>query len=55
MLQVAENPTIGRMTQTENVYTVLVRNHILIYEIYPQQIVVISVWEAHQNPENFNY
>lgn len=53
--QIAQNPFLGRLTEKENVRTVLVRDCLIIYEIYPVKIVIVGIWEGHQNPQNFNY
>lgn len=55
MQQVAERPLIGRITNMEHVRTVVVRDCLLVYKILEDTILVLSVWEGHQNPENFKF
>ena len=50
-LQIAKNPFVGRKTSKENIRTVIVRDCLLIYEVFNNHILISAVWEAHQNPE----
>lgn len=52
---ISQYPYTGRLTTTENVRTVIVRDCLIIYEITAEEIIVVGIWEGHQNPENFNY
>ncbi|MCD9856038.1 type II toxin-antitoxin system RelE/ParE family toxin [Epilithonimonas sp. JDS] len=54
MKQISINPFLGRRTSVENVRTVIVRNCLLIYEIFDDVILVSGVWEAHQNPDSLS-
>lgn len=53
--KVSRSPFIGRKSEVRNIRSVVVRNNLLVYEIFDNEIVVLSVWEGHQNPQNFNY
>lgn len=54
MKSIAENIFMGRKTSIENIFSVVVRDCIIIYEFFPKKIVVYRVWEGHQNPENLS-
>ena len=43
---------IGKKTDTINVRGLLVENYFVFYEINQKDIVILSVWDTRQNPEN---
>jgi hypothetical protein len=45
-----EQPDIGIKTDYEEVRGLIVEEYILFYEIYPETIVVHTVWDCRQNP-----
>lgn len=49
---ITEKPFVGRKTNIKNVRIVLVKNNLLIYKIFKSHIIIVSVWEGRQNPEN---
>ena len=51
-LRISEKPLIGRKTDLENVRVVVIRNYLMIYKIFKDKILVISIWEGHQNPDD---
>ena len=51
-IAVSENPFIGRKTKFEDVRVVIVRDNLMIYKIFEENILIVSIWEGHQNPEN---
>lgn len=53
--EIADYPFIGRITNMEHVRTVVVRDCLLVYKILEDTILVLSVWEGHQNPDNFTF
>lgn len=52
LLIVASSLLIGRKTNFENIRIVIVRENLIIYKIFKSQILIVSIWEGHQNPEN---
>lgn len=49
LLQLSENPYIGRITDFENVRVKLVRNYLLFYEFTDTHLKVLSVWDGRRN------
>ena len=45
-------PEIVRKTEVESVYGLIVDEFILFYEVTPEMIVVHTVWDSRQNPDN---
>ena len=45
-------PFAGIPTEKENIRFVIVRDYKLYYEIYPDEIKVLTVWDSRRNPEN---
>jgi len=51
-LLLKKQPEIGIKTDLDNVRGLIVEDFILFYEIYPEMIVVHTVWDCRQNPES---
>jgi plasmid stabilization system protein ParE len=47
-----KQPEIGIKTDLEGVRGLIVEEYILFYEIYPEMIVVHTVWDCRQNPDS---
>ncbi|MFA5648622.1 MAG: type II toxin-antitoxin system RelE/ParE family toxin [Bacteroidales bacterium] len=47
-----EQPEIGIKTDFEEVRGLIVEDYILFYEIYPEMIVVHTIWDCRQNPDS---
>ncbi|HPF94434.1 MAG TPA: type II toxin-antitoxin system RelE/ParE family toxin [Tenuifilaceae bacterium] len=47
-----KQPEIGIKTDLERVRGLIVEEYILFYEIYPDMIVVHTVWDCRQNPDS---
>jgi plasmid stabilization system protein ParE len=47
-----KQPEIGIKTDYEGVRGLIVEEYILFYEIYPEMIVVHTVWNCRQNPDS---
>ncbi len=43
---------IGKKTDIINVRGLLIENYFVFYEINQKDIVILSVWDTRQNPEN---
>ena len=44
-----ENPTIGRLTNVNNVRVKLIREYLLLYEFTDSELIVLSIWDARRN------
>lgn len=49
---ICKHPFIGKPTNKENVRVKILKAYLIIYEITPKAIVVLSVWDSRQNPED---
>jgi len=47
-----KQPEIGLKTDFENVRGLIVGKFILFYEVTPEMIIVHTVWDCRQNPDN---
>lgn len=47
-----KQPEIGVITDLEGVRGLIVGDYILYYEITPESIVIHTVWDVRQNPED---
>ena len=50
-----QNPEIGKKTDTINVRGLLIENYYIFYQINEIHLVILSVWDTRQNPENLKY
>ena len=44
-----ENPTIGRLTNVNNVRVKLIRDYLLMYEFTDSELIVLSIWDTRRN------
>lgn len=44
-----ENPTIGRLTNVNNVRVKLIREYLLMYEFTDSELIVLSIWDTRRN------
>ncbi|MCK9638536.1 MAG: type II toxin-antitoxin system RelE/ParE family toxin [Prolixibacteraceae bacterium] len=49
---ISKYPLIGRLTNKENVRVKVLKEYLIIYEITINEIVVLSIWDCRQNPED---
>ncbi len=49
----AKQPFLGRKTEKNNIRVLIKGNYKIFYEIKPEEIVILLVWDTRQNPENF--
>ena len=49
---ICKHPLIGKLTGKENVRVKVLRDYLIIYEITINEIVVLSIWDCRQNPED---
>ena len=50
-----QNPEIGKKTELVNVRGLLIQNYFIFYEINELHLIIHSVWDTRQNPENLKY
>ena len=48
----SSKPNLGRKTKFKNVRVKIIRNYLLFYEIFENEILVLSIWDGRRNPEN---
>ena len=44
-----ENPTIGRLTNVNNVRVKLIREYLLMYEFTESDLIILSIWDARRD------
>ena len=44
-----ENPTIGLLTNVNNVRVKLIREYLLMYEFTDSELIVLSIWDTRRN------
>ena len=49
---IAKYPLIGKLTDKKNVRAKVLRDYLIIYEVMPTEIVVLTIWDCRQNPED---
>ncbi len=47
-----KQPEIGTKTDIESIRGLIVEEYILFYEVTPEMIIVHSVWDCRQNPDD---
>ena len=47
-----KQPEIGIQTDYDGIRGLIVDEYILFYEIYPEMIIVHTVWDCRQNPDS---
>lgn len=52
---VSKNPFIGKRTTIINVRAKIVENYMIFYEITELHIVVLSIWDCRQNPNDTKF
>lgn len=52
--QISKYPHIGKVSEHESVREYSVRNYKIIYQIRPDQIVILIVWDTRQNPQSLS-
>lgn len=49
---ICKHPFIGKPTNEEHVRVKILKAYLIIYEIAPKEIVVLSIWDSRQNPKD---
>lgn len=52
--QILKQPEIGIKSEIESVRGLVFDNFIIFYEVEPTQIIVHTIWDCRQNPEDLN-
>lgn len=52
LLLTSKHPLIGQLTDKENVRVKVLRNYLIFYETTVKKMVVLSIWDCRQNPED---
>ena len=47
-----QHPALGIKTEIENVRALIVDNYIIYYEASDEQIIVHTIWDSRQNPDD---
>ena len=47
-----KHPLIGKRTDIENVRVKVIRDYLIIYELTVSNIIVLSIWDCRQKPED---
>jgi toxin YoeB len=45
-------PAIGKRTNKENVRVKIIKDYLIIYEVTNNAIIVLSLWDCRQNPQD---
>ena len=48
----SKRPNIGRKTEFENVRVKIVREYLIFYEIFKNEILILSVWDGRRDKKN---
>ncbi len=48
----SKNPEMGIETELDSVRGIIVRDFILFYELRAEEIIVHTVWDTRQNPDD---
>lgn len=49
---ISNHPSIGRLTQIENIKFKVVKDYLIIYEDSPELIIILTIWDSRRNPED---
>jgi toxin YoeB len=52
LILIAKYPQIGKRTDKENVTLKVMKDYLIIYEVMPNEIIVLTIWDCRQNPED---
>jgi len=45
-------PKLGRKSDHKNIRVKVVKNYLIIYEIFDTQIGILTIWDSQQNPKD---
>ena len=52
LVLIAKYPLIGKLTDKRNVRVKVLRDYLIVYEVRPKEIVILTIWDCRQNPED---
>jgi len=50
----AKYPLIGKSTYKKNVRLKVLKEYLIIYEVMTKEILVLTIWDCRQNPEDLS-
>lgn len=48
--QIASHPEIGKITSFEKIRSFIVQDYLIIYEEFPDHILILVIWHSRQDP-----
>lgn len=52
---ISNSPKIGKITEEENIRIKIVRDYLIIYEEFENEIHILTIFSSHQNPANLKF
>ncbi|PZX55850.1 type II toxin-antitoxin system RelE/ParE family toxin [Algoriphagus chordae] len=52
---IQSNPHIGKLTNSGNVRSKIVKDYLMFYEEFPEELVILAIWDNRRNPKNQEY
>ena len=52
---ISNHPKVGKKTDVEHIRIKIVRDYFMIYEETESEILILRIWNNHQNPENLEW
>ncbi len=52
LLLMAKYPLIGKLTDKKNIRVKVLRDYLIVYEVLPKEIVILTILDCRQNPED---
>lgn len=49
---ICKYPTMGKQTDRKDVRVKVLRDYLIVYEITEKEIIVLTIWDCRQNPED---
>jgi toxin YoeB len=54
LVLIAKYPHIGKRTDKKNVRLKILKDYLIIYEVMTKEILVLTIWDCRQNPEDLS-
>jgi len=54
LVLIAKYPLIGKRTDKKNVRLKVLKEYLIIYEVMTKEILVLTIWDCRQNPEDLS-
>jgi toxin YoeB len=49
---IAKYPGIGKSTDIKNIRVKVLKDYLIIYEVNPNEIIILTIWDCRQNPDD---